>query len=139
MTPKYLWEIGSCILILLGAIHLYYTFLTNKFSSDNQTLMAAMKTSFMLLTKQTTIWKAWIGFNASHSMGVIFIGIVNFYLAVNYFAIFETDVFFFLFTISVVAFYVWLAKKYWFKIPFTGLVIAFICYIVSGILVFTTG
>ena len=134
MKSKYLWELGSLVITILGTIHLFYTFFTDKFSSKNEKLIEEMKASFPILTKQTTIWKAWIGFNASHSSGAIFIGIVNFYLAVKYFPIFQTDHFFFLFNILIVGFYVWLAKKYWFKIPFIGLLVTFICFAVSFIL-----
>jgi hypothetical protein len=134
MTSKYLWELGSLIIGILGAIHLYYTFFTKKFSSKNENLTTEMKSSYPILTKQTTMWKAWIGFNASHSSGAIFIGMINFYLAVKYFSIFQTDHLFFLFNILIVAFYVWLAKKYWFKIPFIGILVTLICFTVSYIL-----
>lgn len=138
MAPKYLWEIGSLILTILGLIHLYFTFFTNQFSSENETVIAAMKTSFMRLTKQTTIWKAWIGFNGSHSLGVVFIGIINFYITVKYFQVFNSDSFYFFFNIFIIGFYAWLAKRYWFTIPFMGLVLVLFCYVVSMILAFTT-
>ena len=54
-----------------------------------------MKFSFPNLTRKTTMWKAWIGFNASHSAGGIFIGISNFYVAAKYFSVFNTDHVFF--------------------------------------------
>jgi hypothetical protein len=82
MIAKYLWETGSVIITILATIHLYYTFFTNKFSSRNEKMVEEMKTSFPILTQKTTMWKAWIGFNASHSSGAMFIGIINFYLAV---------------------------------------------------------
>lgn len=93
-----------------------------------------MQTSSPILTKELTMWKAWIGFNASHSAGGIFIGIINLYLANQYFTVLQSDNFFFLFNILTVGFYVWLAKKYWFKIPFTGLAMTLACFIFSYIL-----
>ncbi len=77
MTVKYIWEFGSVIFIILGVIHLLYTFFTNKFSSRNKNVIHEMKSSYPNLTKETTMWKAWIGFNASHSSGAMFIGIMN--------------------------------------------------------------
>jgi hypothetical protein len=97
-----------------------------------------MKTSFPILTKEMTMWKAWISFNATHSTGAIFFGVVNFYLATNYFALLKSDHFFFLFGISTIGFYVWLAKKYWFRFIFTALLIVLICFVVSYILILTT-
>jgi len=134
MIAKYLWEAGSIIIAVFGSIHLYYTFFTNKFSSRNEKVIEEMKTSFLILTKETTIWKAWIGFNASHSSGVIFIGVVNFYLAVQYFTVLQSGHFFFLFNILTMGFYLWLARKYWFKIPLAGILIALVCFIASYIL-----
>lgn len=130
---KYLWEIGSIIFAFLGSIHLYYTFFTNKFYSRNEKMVQEMKTSFPILTKDTTMWKAWIGFNASHSSGIIFIGILNCYLAAQYFSVLQSDHFFFIFNILTICFYAFLGKKYWFKIPLTGILIVLACFIVSYI------
>lgn len=134
MIAKYLWLLGSLIITILGTIHLAYTFYTNKFSPRNEKLKGEMKSTNPILTRQTTMWKAWIGFNASHSSGAMFIGLINFYLAVNYFTIFQSDNFFFLFNILTIGFYVLLAKKYWFKVPLTGVTITLICFVVSYIL-----
>lgn len=58
MKSKYLWELGSLVITILGTIHLFYTLFTDKFSSQNEKLIEDMKASFPILTKQTTIWKA---------------------------------------------------------------------------------
>jgi len=134
MIAKYLWELGSAIFAILGSIHLYYTFFTNKFSSRNEKMVDEMKSSSLILTRKTTVWKAWIGFNASHSSGAIFIGVINFYLANRYFETLRHDHFFFLFNIMTTVFYLWLARKYWFKIPFIGILIALNCFCISYIL-----
>lgn len=131
MIEKYLWELGSIIFIFLGGIHLIYTFFTNKFSSKNSRLMKEMKSSHPILTKETTMWKAWVGFNASHSVGILFIGIINLYVAFQYYEIFQSDHFFHILNISTVGLFVWLGKKYWFKIPFIGAVITLAFYIIS--------
>lgn len=134
MIAKILWLIGSIIVATLGSIHLYYTFFTNKFSSRNQKMLEEMKTSFPILTNEMTMWKAWISFNATHSSGAIFIGVINFYLAINYFEVLQSDHFFFLFNIFTIGFYIWLAKKYWFKTIFIGVLMVLVCFIVSYIL-----
>lgn len=131
---KYLWETGSIIIAVMGVLHLRATFFSNKFSSHNEKVIEEMKTSFPVLTKETTIWNAWIGFNATHSSGAIFIGIVNFYLVFRYFAVLQFDHFFFLFNILTLGFYVYIAKKYWFKIPLIGVTTVLISFIASYIL-----
>ena len=136
MIAKYLWELGSVIIFILGSIHLFYTFFTNKFKSRNEILISEMKVSNPILTKETTMWKAWIGFNASHGSGAMFIGIINFYLAFRHFQLLITDDFLTLFSIVTIVFYAWLAKTFWFRIPLLGISITLICYIASYILTF---
>lgn len=134
MIAKYLWETGSTIIAVLAGLHLYYTFFTNKFSSRNKKMIEEMQASSPILTKKLTMWNAWIGFNASHSTGGIFIGVINFYLASQYFTVLKSDNFFFVFNILIVGFYVWVANKYWFKTPLTGLIITLACYTISYVL-----
>jgi hypothetical protein len=124
----YLWLIGSAIFAFLGVLHLYYTFFSDKFSSRNENMINEMKISFPNLTKETTMWKAWIGFNASHSSGAIFIGLINIYLMLR-FPVLQQDHFYFLFNMVTIGFYLWLGKNFWFKIPFTCIFITFICYL----------
>ncbi|WP_455710250.1 LIC_13387 family protein [Pseudoalteromonas maricaloris] len=47
-----------------------YTFSTEKFNPYDISAAEAMKRTSPQLTKETTIWRAWIGFNASHSLGL---------------------------------------------------------------------
>lgn len=137
MIEEYLWLLGSIIFIILGSIHLAYTFFTNKFSSKNGQLMKEMKASYPILTKETTMWKAWIGFNASHSIGMLFIGLINFYIAIRYYDTLHADHFFYVMNIIVVAFFVWLGKNYWFKLPFIGVLTTLICYLIAYCITFT--
>ena len=132
---KYLWIAGSLPFIILGSIHLYYTFFSNKFSSRTASVDDAMKNSFPVLTKETTMWKAWIGFNGSHSSGVIYIGLINFIAAISYPEILFSSLFLAL-NIITVLFYSWLGKKYWFGTPFKGVLIATGCFVIAAILVF---
>jgi hypothetical protein len=130
----FLWITGSLIMLLLGSIHLFYTFFSGKFLPVSEGLHEQMEQTTMRLTRQTTMWKAWIGFNASHSIGAIYIGILNIFLAVQFPRLLRDSVFFPLFTIAVIGFYLWLAKKYWFKIPFAGLLITLACYVTSAVI-----
>tara|TARA_R110002072_G_scaffold534_2_gene3614 strand:+ start:148295 stop:148705 length:411 start_codon:yes stop_codon:yes gene_type:complete len=134
MLEKYIWIIGSTIFAILGFAHLFFTFFSNKFLSKNENMILEMKSSTPILTKETTMWKAWIGFNASHSSGAMFIGIINIYLVYNFWPALKVDLFFFIFNILTIGFYLWLAKKYWFKVPFFGILITLICYITTFII-----
>lgn len=131
---KYFWLTGSLIFLILGAMHLFLTFFTNKFSSINEKMIGEMKVSSPNLSNETTMWKAWIGFNASHATGAIFIGGMNIFIAMQLFSSLDRNLFFLLFNISIVGFYIWLAKKYWFKGPLIGILIAWCCFIISAII-----
>jgi len=134
MIAQILWIIGAFIVLTLGTFHLAYTFFTDKFSSRNANVVEEMKNSYPRLTNKTTLWKAWIGFNASHSTGAIFIGLVNIILAVQYFPLLKQSYFLLTLNILTIAFYLFLAKQYWFKIPFTGILITLLCFVASVII-----
>jgi hypothetical protein len=119
----------------LGTIHLVYTFFTKKFFVKDSTVMAGMKTTYPLISRDTTVWKCWIGFNASHSFGAMFLGLINIYLATSYYSVLEGSFFILSLTLITSFSYLFLAKKYWFKIPFTGVLIATGCFILSILLI----
>ena len=129
----YLWIAGSMPFIILGAMHMVYTFFTNKFSSRTASVDDAMKNSFPVLTKETTMWRAWIGFNASHSSGAIYIGLINFIAAIQFPGLLRSPIFITL-NIITVLFYCWLGKKYWFGIPYKGILLATACFVIATIL-----
>ena len=134
MVEKYLWEIGSVVIALMGSLHLRITFFSDKLFPRNKKLVDEMNVSPLILTTKSTMWKSWIGFNATHSSGVLFIGLINFYSAVNYFEMLRSDKFIAAFTILTIGFYAWVAKKYWFKTVLAGILIAWICFISSYVL-----
>jgi hypothetical protein len=131
MLTQYFWVAGSFVFLLLGITHLLYTFFSNKFDSREGSTSERMKQSSPVISKQTTMWKAWMGFNASHSAGAIYIGVINIVIAVGY----ETMIHnwaFAVFNLATVLFYLWLAKRYWFSVPFAGMLIATVCFAVAA-------
>ncbi len=133
---KYLWETGALIIFTLGSIHLYFTFFSNKFSSKNADVIQKMKTSYPILTSETTMWKAWIGFNASHSLGAIFFGAINIYLIQAYGDILQQDFLFSCINLIVLYYYLWLASKYWFSKPRMGILVACVLLTCSVLLTY---
>jgi hypothetical protein len=135
MIEKYLWIAGSSIYVFLGTIHLLYTFFTDKFSARDSNTEEMMKNSFPLLTRRTTIWNAWVGFNASHSTGAVFFGIINLFFAVRHFNILTGSVLLLLFIVMVSLFYLFLSFKYWFNVPRNGILISSACFITAVIII----
>ena len=132
---KTIWTLGSAIMILLGVVHLYLTFLTEKFHTSNTSLENAMRTTSPNLTDKITFWSGWEGFNASHSCGIIFIGLINIYLIYKYFETLQWDHFYFILNICTIAVYLFLANRFWFNIPLFGLGLTMVCYLVSYIFI----
>jgi hypothetical protein len=135
MAAQILWITGSLIYLLLAGMHLVYTFFSNKFLARDSKTVELMKQTHPVLTKDTTMWKAWIGFNGSHSAGGIFLGSINIILAIFYFEFLSGATSILLLTVITSLFYVFLGIKYWFKIPRTGIAIATTCYIAATILI----
>ncbi|MBE7173025.1 MAG: hypothetical protein INR73_20780 [Williamsia sp.] len=132
---KYLWLAGSAVAGALGSIHLLYTFFSNKFLPRNGQLMEEMKKTSPVISRDLTMWNAWVGFNGSHSIGIIFISVLNIYIGLILFPVFQKKDFYFLLNIATMLFYVFLASKYWFSKPLIGVCIVLGCYLVSYILV----
>lgn len=68
MMPQILVAAGTAIILLLGFLHLAYTFFTRKFNPRDHELERDMGQVSPRISSQTTMWKAWIGINASHSL-----------------------------------------------------------------------
>ena len=131
MLAQYLWITGSAIFLLLGTAHLRLTFFGPKLFPKHHAVIGEMQNTHPRLTQETTMWKAWVGFNASHSAGAIFFGAMNMTLASQYFWIIQESVFIVFLNAVFVLFFLYLAKAYWFKVPLIGIVMATICYGIS--------
>lgn len=135
MLLKVLILIGSSIFLVLGTVHLIYTFFSNKFDPYNTDAYKAMNETSPRLTRETTVWRAWIGFNASHSVGAMFFGAATIYLVFFQFYVLESSAFYLLLCTVNALFYLFLARKYWFRVPMIGITISVTCFIISLILI----
>jgi hypothetical protein len=137
VISQVLFIIGASIFGILGFAHLIYTFFTDKFNAHNPDVTEAMKSTSPNISKETTVWRAWIGFNASHSLGAILFSAIYIPLAFSHIE-FITNNSWFAVLPSVVGFsYLFLAKNYWFKIPLFGILISTICFISAFVLINT--
>ncbi|MEM0955846.1 MAG: hypothetical protein AAGI24_17025 [Pseudomonadota bacterium] len=132
-----LFLIGSVVFGILGVLHLVFTIFTNKFDAYDSSVTEAMKESSIVLSKDVNLWKAWIGFNVSHSLGAILLAAVYVPLAFDHLSLLRNSLWFstlpLLFSVS----YLVLAKKYWFKLPLVGILIASACFLGAALLVNT--
>jgi hypothetical protein len=137
VVSQVLFLIGASIFGLLGFVHLIYTFFTEKFNPHNSDVAQAMKSTSPNITKETTIWRAWVGFNASHSLGTILFAAIYIPLAFSHIQFINNNSWFSVLP-SIIGFsYLLLAKNYWFKIPFFGILISTICFVGAFVLINT--
>ena len=114
--------------MLLGLIHLVYTFYGPKLLPRDRDLRARMQEVSPVITRETTMWKAWVGFNASHSYSLILFGAVYGYLAVAHSDFLFQSVFLLSLGLMLLFGYVFLAKRYFFRIPLWGVLLATVLY-----------
>jgi hypothetical protein len=122
---------SAAIIFLLGALHLTYTFHGPKLTPRDPALIEAMDSVSPVITSETTMWRTWIGFNASHSLGALLFGLVYGYLAlVRDDVLFDSPFLLGVGFATLVA-YLTLGKRYWFSVPFTGIAVSLACYVAS--------
>jgi hypothetical protein len=134
LAARILIGLGAAIILALGVIHLVYTFRGPKLTPRDPALRTSMEQVSPVITRQTTMWRAWVGFNASHSMGAILFGLVYGFLAIVHGELLLQSAFLLLVGLAMLGGLFALGRLYWFKIPFVGIAVALACY-VAGIAV----
>ena len=122
---------SAAIILLLGLIHLLYTFRGTQLHPRDAALQTRLKDVSPVITRETTMWKAWVGFNASHSFGAILFGLVYGYLALAHSTFLFQSTFLLLLGLLLLAGYVFLGKVYWFSVPFRGIVLSTALYVAA--------
>jgi hypothetical protein len=133
MPDQILLLAGAAIFAVLGALHLFYTFVGTRLDPREPAAIAAMHASTLRLTRETTVWRAWIGFNASHSLGaIVFAAFVAGLAATRMDVLRAQPAFAWLAAGNAIA-WLALARAYWFRIPFVGLALASACFLVAAV------
>jgi hypothetical protein len=123
--------LSASIILTLGVVHLVYTFWGPKLSPRDPALQVSMSQISPVITKETTMWRAWVGFNASHSMGAILFGLVFGFLALAHGQLLFQSPFLLAVGLAMLVGLAVLGKVYWFSVPFTGISISLACYVAS--------
>ena len=119
-----LYGLGAVPFLLLGLLHTAFALLDanhpRRIVPRDPDLIAKMRSAPLAITRETDMWRAWIGFNISHGIGVTVFGATFLLLAVVYPAVLAelTPV---RWAAPVIgACYLALSAKYWFRIPLVG-------------------
>lgn len=121
---RYLFLAASLPYLLLGTAHALATPLRSAdrkgLAPADPQLSEAMARTPLRLTRRTDMWRAWVGFNFSHSLGVVVLGALILLIGRSE-ATFRAQASLFVpcaFLASCA--YLLLATKYWFRTPIIG-------------------
>ena len=131
MAAIVLMTSSALVALTLGVLHLVYTFSGPKLTPRDPALQARMQEVHLVITRQTTMWRAWTGFNASHSMGAILFGLIYGFLAIAYPELLFGSPFLLAVGFAMLGGLAVLAKLYWFRVPFAGVLTSLTCFLSS--------
>lgn len=133
MPARILVTFGAALVFWLGVVHLRLTFAGDKLTPADTSVLESMRKVAPVISNQTTMWKAWLGFNASHSLGALLFGLVYGYLALAHPTLLFQSWFLLGVGAGLLGAYLWLGARYWFSAPFTAIAVASTSYVVGAI------
>ena len=131
MAARVFMLLSAGVVLMLGVIHLGYTFSGTKLNPRDPSLQVAMSQTTPLITKDTTMWRCWVGFNATHSLGLILFGLFFGYLALAQPRLLFESWFLLTTGMATLAALLVLCRMYFFNAPLLGISIASICYVIG--------
>jgi len=131
LAARILMVLCASIVLTLGVLHLVCTFWGPSLTPRDPALQISMSQSSPIMTNETTMWRCWVGFNASHSMGLILFGLIFGYLALAHGQLLFRSPFLLVVGVAMLGGLIVLCKVYFFSWPLTGINISLACYVVS--------
>ena len=104
---------SGAIVAVFGALHALFTFRGPRLFPRDDALRARMHEVAPVITRETTMWKAWLGFNASHGLGLVLFGVLYAWLALGF---------------AALCAWLLLANLYFFSVPLRGVALATVLY-----------
>ena len=131
MAARILMVFSASIVLTLGVFHLIYTFWSPSLTPRDPALQTSMSQISPMMTKETTMWRCWVGFNATHSMGLILFGLVFGYLALAHGQLLFRSPFLLVVGLAMLGGVAVLCRVYFFSAPLRGVSISLACYVAS--------
>ena len=123
--------LSAGIIFTLGAIHLICTFYGPQLTPRDPALQISMSQVSPVISKETTMWRCWVGFNATHSLALLLFGLVFGFLALAHGKVLFHSPFLLAVGLAMLAGLVVLCKLFFFRVPLIGVSIALVCYVAS--------
>lgn len=123
---------GGSVFLILGLLHAAYTLSDEKrprrIVPDDPKVIEAMAASKVRIARGgTTVWRAWIGFNLSHSLGAVMFGAACLIAGLLLKTLSPPRAALFI-PVAIASLYALLAVRYWFRIPVIGTALATFCF-----------
>jgi len=134
LTARILMVFSASIILTLGVLHLVSTFWGSSLTPRDPALQISMSQSSPNMTSETTMWRCWVGFNASHSLGLILFGLIFGYLALAHGQLLFRSPFLLVVGLAMLGGFVVLCKVYFFSWPLTGVSLSLASYVASIVL-----
>lgn len=126
--PALLLGFGGAIFAALGALHAIFTFQDARrprrlVPEDPAVTQAMAGTGVRMARGGTTMWRAWLGFNLSHSLGAMIFGGAMLAVGWQWPALLPSRRLL-LIPVAIGLFYLGLSLRYWFRTPTAGIALA---------------
>src|SRR6516164_3784379 len=131
LAAKVLMVLSASITLTLGVVHLIYTFWGPMLTPRDPALQISMSQIAPVITKETKMWRCWVGFNASHSMGLMLFGLVFGFLALAHGQLLFQSPFLLVVGLAMLGGFVVLCNLYFFSAPLRDISISLACYVAS--------
>jgi hypothetical protein len=134
---KFLFLAGALLFGALGVAHGLLTLrdlrTPRSLAPLDDRVRVAMIDAPLRLAPQTTMWKSWVGFNLSHSLGLVVFGGLLTGLAWHDFDLVAHSVFLKAGSIVVAVLYCVMATRFWFWVPIALSVAGVTCFVTSAL------
>ncbi len=130
-----LYAAGGAIFCVLGALHAVYMLMDlrrpRRLVPRDPALIAAMVGSRVRLSGEATdMWRAWIGFNLSHSLGALLFGA----MAIAWPVVAAGHDLLAWLPAAVAALYLSIGLRFWFSVPNGGIAAATVAFAAAALL-----
>jgi hypothetical protein len=129
---------AGLIFLVMGGVHgaqsLREVFRPTSLTPADPTVRGAMQGAQLAFNRRVNVWLAWLGFNLSHSLGLLVFGGALLALGWSRFELFADSVAVQLAALLVAASYVVLGSRFWFWAPAAGSAAGLLCLLGSAVL-----
>jgi hypothetical protein len=127
--------VGGLMFLVMGVVHGLLTAAdvrrpTQFTPKDDAVRIAMRSTTIRFFRARTTVWDAWLGFNLSHSLGLLVFGAATAWLGLNLDRVQPSAALLAMPAVVGLA-YVFLAVRFWFYLPALGALAATACFVVA--------